>query len=82
MYMHMYIHVLGVLCSIQCFVLAVTMLRELYDDFKRFLRDMEVNAQKFNKLTPQGLITAQVLIHILVLRGVIEYAVIMALIST
>lgn len=38
----------------QCFVLAVTMARELYDDFKRFLRDMEVNAQKFTKLTTKG----------------------------
>ena len=38
----------------QSFVLAVTMLRELYDDFKRYLRDREVNSQKFLKLTTKG----------------------------
>lgn len=38
----------------QGFVLAVTMTRELYDDFKRFLRDTEVNSQKFTKLTTRG----------------------------
>jgi len=32
----------------------VTMLRELYDDFKRFLRDREVNGQRYYKLTPRG----------------------------
>ena len=36
------------------FVLAVTMLRELYDDIKRYLRDKEVNGQKYIKLTPTG----------------------------
>lgn len=30
------------------------MTRELYDDFKRFLRDREVNSQKFTKLTTRG----------------------------
>ena len=38
----------------QCFVILVTMFRELYDDFKRFLRDMEVNSQRYYKLTPKG----------------------------
>lgn len=33
------------------FVLAVTILKEAYDDFKRFLRDKEANSQKFHKLT-------------------------------
>jgi len=36
------------------FVIMVTMLRELYDDFKRFLRDREVNGQRYYKLTPRG----------------------------
>lgn len=40
----------------QGFVLAVTMTRELYDDFKRFLRDKEVNSQKFTKLTTRGVL--------------------------
>ena len=30
------------------------MIRELLDDFKRFLRDMEVNNQRFTKLTAKG----------------------------
>ena len=38
----------------QGFVLAVTTIRELLDDFKRFLRDMEVNNQRFTKLTAKG----------------------------
>ena len=32
----------------------VTMLRELYDDIKRHMRDREVNSQRYYKLTPQG----------------------------
>lgn len=40
--------------SRQSFVIAVTMLRELYDDLKRYLRDREVNSQRFYKLTPRG----------------------------
>ena len=32
-------------------------MRELVDDFKRFLRDMEVNSQQFTKLTAKGLLT-------------------------
>ena len=39
---------------LQGFVLAVAMTRELLDDFKRFLRDKEVNSQKFTKLTSKG----------------------------
>ena len=36
------------------FVLAVTMTKELLDDFKRFLRDKEVNSQRFTKFTAKG----------------------------
>ena len=36
------------------FVLSVTMIKELYDEIKRFLRDKEVNGQKFSVLTPNG----------------------------
>lgn len=38
----------------QCFVVLVTMLREMYDDFKRFVRDRDVNSQRYCKLTPKG----------------------------
>ena len=38
----------------QGFVVAVTMLRELYDDLKRFVRDREVNGQRYYKLTVKG----------------------------
>ncbi|CAI8041365.1 Probable phospholipid-transporting ATPase IIB, partial [Geodia barretti] len=41
------------------FVLAVTTIRELLDDFKRFLRDMEVNNQRFTKLTAKGPISVK-----------------------
>eukprot|EP00794_Sanderia_malayensis_P019164 gene19164-21084_t len=37
------------------FVLAVTMCREAYDDFKRFLRDREANSKKYRKLTKEGI---------------------------
>eukprot|EP00795_Rhopilema_esculentum_P001806 gene1806-16293_t len=36
------------------FVIAVTMAREGFDDFKRFLRDREANSQKYHKLTSKG----------------------------
>lgn len=39
---------------IQMFVLAVTMCREAFDDFIRFLRDKEVNSQVYKKLTKKG----------------------------
>lgn len=39
----------------QGFVIAVTMAREGYDDFKRFLRDREANSQKYKKLTLEGM---------------------------
>lgn len=36
------------------FVLFVTLLKEAYDDIKRFLRDKKENAQKYKKITPNG----------------------------
>ena len=49
----------------QGFVIMVTMLRELYDDIKRHLRDREVNSQRYYKLTPQGsLCTRRILAHV------------------
>jgi len=39
------------------FVLAVTMCREAFDDFKRFLRDREASSQKYEKLTPKGIVS-------------------------
>lgn len=36
------------------FVLCVTLLKEAYDDVKRFLRDKEANAQKYIKVTEKG----------------------------
>ena len=38
----------------QAFVVSVTMLRELYDDFKRYVRDREVNGQRYYRLTSRG----------------------------
>ena len=38
----------------QVFVVSVTMLRELYDDFKRYVRDREVNGQRYYRLTSRG----------------------------
>lgn len=38
------------------FVIAVTMCREAFDDFVRFLRDKEVNSQVFQKLTKIGVV--------------------------
>ncbi|VDK63473.1 unnamed protein product [Onchocerca ochengi] len=37
------------------FVLIVTLIREAMDDFVRFLRDRELNSEKYEKLTPQGI---------------------------
>ena len=37
------------------FVIAVTMLREAYDDFKRFRRDKELNSQLYKILTYDGI---------------------------
>lgn len=37
------------------FVLAVTMSKELYDDYKRAARDREANYQMYTKITPQGI---------------------------
>lgn len=36
------------------FVLTITLIREALDDFARFLRDRELNAEKYEKLTPHG----------------------------
>ncbi|KAL5466774.1 hypothetical protein EMCRGX_G030923 [Ephydatia muelleri] len=36
------------------FVIVVTMMRELYDDIKRYIRDKEVNVQQYYKLTKKG----------------------------
>ncbi|ESN91643.1 hypothetical protein HELRODRAFT_96328 [Helobdella robusta] len=36
------------------FVLTVTLIREAVDDFRRFVRDREVNTQKYKRLTPLG----------------------------
>jgi len=38
------------------FVLSVTLLKEGFEDFKRMLRDREVNSEKFQRLTPSGLV--------------------------
>eukprot|EP00002_Diphylleia_rotans_P011626 TRINITY_DN2292_c0_g1_i8.p1 TRINITY_DN2292_c0_g1~~TRINITY_DN2292_c0_g1_i8.p1 ORF type:complete len:1252 (+),score=261.63 TRINITY_DN2292_c0_g1_i8:42-3797(+) len=38
------------------FVLAVTISKEAYDDFKRHVRDKEANSQLYGKLTPQGVV--------------------------
>lgn len=37
------------------FVLTITISKEAYDDFKRFIRDREVNSQIYKKVTPNGL---------------------------
>ncbi len=39
------------------FVLCVTILKEAYDDFKRWRRDKEVNSQLYHRLTPSGLVS-------------------------
>ena len=39
------------------FVLTVTMLKEAYDDFKRYRTDRETNSQRYSKLTPRGTVT-------------------------
>lgn len=36
------------------FVLCVTLLKEGYDDVKRYLRDKEANSHKYTKITPKG----------------------------
>lgn len=38
------------------FVLAVTLIREFIDDCRRYARDREVNSQKFQKLTANGVV--------------------------
>jgi len=33
------------------------MIREAVDDFRRFVRDREVNSQKYKKLCPRGIVS-------------------------
>ena len=40
---------------LQLFVISVTMLCELYDDVKRFVRDRSVNNEKYTKITSNGM---------------------------
>lgn len=35
-------------------MLTITLIREALDDFVRFLRDRELNGEKYDKLTPHG----------------------------
>lgn len=42
------------LCFKQGFVLAVTVLREAVDEFRRYKRDKEMNSQLYSKLTVRG----------------------------
>ena len=44
---------------LQTFVVVVTMIREAFDDFCRFLRDREVNNQKYKKLTQAGVVNIE-----------------------
>uniref|UniRef100_A0AC35TSQ4 Phospholipid-transporting ATPase n=1 Tax=Rhabditophanes sp. KR3021 TaxID=114890 RepID=A0AC35TSQ4_9BILA len=39
------------------FVLTITLIREFFDDFARFLRDREMNGEKYEKLTRDGFVT-------------------------
>ena len=39
------------------FVIAVTMIREAIDDFRRYQRDKEVNGSRYTKLTNRGKIS-------------------------
>eukprot|EP00735_Rhodelphis_limneticus_P014383 TRINITY_DN8402_c0_g1::TRINITY_DN8402_c0_g1_i1::g.29116::m.29116 TRINITY_DN8402_c0_g1::TRINITY_DN8402_c0_g1_i1::g.29116 ORF type:complete len:1121 (+),score=215.28,sp/A1A4J6/ATP9B_BOVIN/52.83/0.0,E1-E2_ATPase/PF00122.15/5.1e-22,Hydrolase/PF00702.21/3.3e+03,Hydrolase/PF00702.21/2.8e-14,HAD/PF12710.2/7.5e-13,Hydrolase_like2/PF13246.1/7.5e-08,Hydrolase_like2/PF13246.1/9.4e+03,Hydrolase_like2/PF13246.1/2.7e+03,Hydrolase_3/PF08282.7/0.0051 TRINITY_DN8402_c0_g1_i1:92-3454(+) len=36
------------------FVLSVTMMKEAYDDYKRYLRDKEANSERYTRLLPDG----------------------------
>jgi len=45
--------------SLQTFVVVVTMIREAFDDFYRFLRDRDVNNQKYKKLTRAGVVSVE-----------------------
>ncbi len=42
---------------IQAFVLAVTLIREAFDDIFRFMRDREMNNRKYERLTPYGTVS-------------------------
>jgi phospholipid-translocating ATPase len=39
---------------VQAFVLFITICREAFDDFMRFLRDKEINNQKYIRLSAKG----------------------------
>jgi len=41
------------------FVVTVTMIREAIDDFKRFLRDRDINKQQYKKLTRDGIVSVE-----------------------
>ncbi|CAD5208340.1 unnamed protein product [Bursaphelenchus xylophilus] len=41
------------------FVLTITLIREAFDDFVRFLRDRELNSEKYEKLTKDGRIEVE-----------------------
>lgn len=36
------------------FVLTITLIREAFDDFVRYLRDRELNGEKYDKITLAG----------------------------
>ncbi|KFD56527.1 hypothetical protein M513_02631, partial [Trichuris suis] len=40
--------------NFQCFVLTITICREAYDDFKRYVRDKELNSMLYELVTPIG----------------------------
>jgi len=51
--------ILSVMPCLQTFVVVVTMIREAFDDFNRFLRDRDVNNQKYKKLTRTGIVNVE-----------------------
>lgn len=53
-HMHAHTHICTPHTTHQTFVIVVTMMRELYDDIKRYIRDKEVNVQQYYKLTKKG----------------------------
>jgi phospholipid-translocating ATPase len=50
---------LALVIVFQTFVIVVTMIREAIDDFCRYMRDREVNKQKYKKLTRRGVINIE-----------------------
>lgn len=47
-------HLLVLIFPIKGFVLLITLIREFMDDMVRWLRDREVNSEKYEKVTPEG----------------------------